>query len=70
MSLKDVQRNARQRGLDYEFRFGKWRGFTVKAIIDSGNYGYIQWYMENRDFELINEAHGYLQNFMADDLPF
>jgi len=70
MSLKDIQQNARQRGLDFEFKFGKYKGWTVKAVIDY-DYGlYINWCMENRNFQLDNEAYTYLQHKMEDDLPF
>lgn len=70
MTLKDIQQKARQRGLDFEFKFGKWKGWTVKAVIDETHGGFIRWLMDNRNFQLDNEAFRYLEYVEEDTLPF
>jgi len=47
--------------LDKIVPFGKYKGLTIKKIIDSGDLNYIDWLQEKEIFELNCDAEDYLE---------
>lgn len=54
--------------LDTQLNFGKYKGYTIRQIIDDGGAGYLEWCMDNIEwFELDDKTYERVEEILYPD---